>query len=308
MNKIIICPNCKTASNKLLSSVSDVEYFTTSDHYDYYECLLCHVIFLNNPPVQNLNLIYPDNYYAVIGPNEKTSSLMRILEVIKKRFDILSFSKSLKKISSSKLNCLDIGGGTGWVMNLVRESDSRVQATTILDINKKSELLANANGHKFICGPVESLDSNNEFDFVLLLNLIEHVQNPEIVLNTIFRSMKSGGLLYIKTPNTDSINRYIFDAKYWGGFHAPRHWVLFNKANFSELARKTGYSIEKFTYTQGAPQWAASILGTFFKGNRNSPMHTDFKFSFLLMLFACIDYLRLPFCKTDQMIFLLKKP
>lgn len=308
MKYTITCPICQSTHSKLLSSVKDVEYFTSFEYFHYYQCLDCYIIFLNNPPVNDLHIIYPDNYYAVKGPNANDSNFMCLLEGIKNKLDTKSFSKALKKVSSTKINCLDIGGGSGWVMNLVRNSDSRVSETTILDINKQSSNLANANGHRFICGLVETLEIQNEFDFVLLLNLIEHVEDPRLVLSKIYNSMNSGGILYIKTPNTDSINRYIFGSKYWGGFHAPRHWVLFNKENFSKLAKSSGFIIENFTYTQGAPQWAASILGTFFKGDKNVPMHSDIKFSLLLFFFACIDYLRLPFFKTDQMIFLLKKP
>lgn len=308
----IKCPICDGNKSRLLSSVGDVEYYTTLDLYDYYECLSCKVIFLNNPPLDSLSVIYPDNYYAVQGPSNYSNKVQLLLEKIKTHFDRRMFSKSLALISSKTITCLDVGGGAGWVMNIVRSADPRIKDTWILDINENSKSIAEKNGHRYICGLVSSIEMQNKFDFVLLLNLIEHVDDPRSVLIKIFSSMNHGGILLIKTPNTDSLNRYLFQKRYWGGYHAPRHWVLFNKRNFINLAKECGFSVETFSYTQGAPQWAASILGTFFYSDSHAksnvePMHERFMFPILLMLFAFFDFIRLPFFNTDQMIILLRK-
>ena len=69
------------------------------------------------------------------------------------------------------------------------------------------------------------------FDVVVLFNLIEHVHNPKRTLSLIYNSLSSDGIAIIKTPNSTSFNRFLFKKFYWGGFHAPRHWVIFNEKN-----------------------------------------------------------------------------
>jgi len=232
------------------------------------------------------------------------------LEYSKSYLDKLNFKKSLRKIDAKKIYTLDIGGGTGYMSNVLKDSDRRVFETTILDIDSKAKSTANKNGHIFLTSTIENLNLQNKFNYVLMLNLIEHVYDPLKVLKIVKKSMKRSGLLLIKTPNTLSLNRKIFSKVYWGGYHAPRHWIIFNKQSFSNLAKKSGFIVEDFSYTQGAPQWAASILGTvniIFSIKSKKPMHLRFSFILLLFFFAIFDFATFFLIKTDQMYFLLRK-
>lgn len=304
------CPLCKSAKVTLLSTVKDVEYFTSEEFYEYWGCDSCDSIYLKNPPVENLAQIYPDNYYSVKGPADNNSSLLSVLEKVKEYFDKRLFRNALGRIEGNSINCLDVGGGSGWISNLVRDSDNRVKRTTIVDINEGSRSIAEANGHVYVKGLIELLGYENEFEFVLMLNLIEHVASPRVTLNCTHKAMKSGGVLLIKTPNTASLNRRLFQHFYWGGYHAPRHWILFNKNSFIKLATDCGFLIESFRYTQGAPQWVASVLGSIerFRPNpKRRPMPINPYSALLSLVFVVFDFIRLPLFPTDQMIFMLKK-
>jgi 2-polyprenyl-3-methyl-5-hydroxy-6-metoxy-1,4-benzoquinol methylase len=304
------CPLCKSNEVRLLSTVKDIEYFTSDINYEYFGCDSCSSIYLKNPPVTSLAKIYPDDYYSIKGPDHHRRSLNKFLEGIKNHLDKLLFRKALKKVRSSSISSLDIGGGAGWISNIVREADSRVKRTFIMDINESSRPIAESNGHTYIHGMADSLESHNEFDFVLMLNLIEHVENPGKTLDCIHAAMKPDGILLVKTPNTLSLNRRLFEGLYWGGYHAPRHWILFNKQSFSRLAVDCGFHIENFRYTQGTPQWVASILGSAelrFPGRKRRPMYANPYAPMLSLMFAAFDFLRLPLFATDQMIFILRK-
>lgn len=305
------CPLCKSDSIKVFSKVMDVEYFSLDGWFQYLECVDCKSVFLENPPTEKLEIIYPSNYYSVEGANQRNYRLHMLLLKAKEYLDTRLFKSCLKLATPPSISCLDVGGGNGWLMNLLKNSSKRVSRTVIFDLNESSRADAELNGHEFICGKIESIDIKEEFDFVLMLNLIEHVENPGLVLSLINRSMKSEGLLLVKTPNTLSLNRMLFRNGYWGGCHAPRHWILFNKVSFTELAERCGFSVVKFKYTQGAWQWTASVLGTYrqrsdFKGSR-LPMHQMPFASILILMFGIVDFLLLPIMKTDQMFFLLQK-
>jgi len=55
------------------------------------------------------------------------------------------------------------------------------------------------------------------FDYVLLMEVVEHLRNPYIVLSEINRIIKDGGCLIASTPNILSLNsrlRYLFEGAY----------------------------------------------------------------------------------------------
>ena len=303
------CPICKYKNNKLFSSVTDLEYLSSNKNYAYYVCKKCDVIYLNNPPINQLKKIYPKNYYSFKERKDK-SYLRRLLEIIKNFLDRSLIKKSLNKLSFESINCLDIGGGSGWMSNMLRELDSRVVSTTILDLEKSSKKIAETNGHEFICSNINDIKIKNRFHFVIMFNLIEHVMDPEKTLLKVNKSMKKGGILIIKTPNTQTISKNLFKNLYWGGLHAPRHWVLFNKENFSRLIKKSNFEIEEFFYTQGAPQWTASIIGSIYKFFELKPkktMNNNFFTPILLVGFSIFDFLTMWFLKPAQMFVVVKK-
>jgi|APSaa5957512535_1039671.scaffolds.fasta_scaffold17016_3 2-polyprenyl-3-methyl-5-hydroxy-6-metoxy-1,4-benzoquinol methylase len=306
----IICPLCNSKAAKHLADVKDFEYFTSDELFTYFECVDCRCIYLPHPPISRLDEIYPSNYYSNEGPSSNDNYLDVILLQVKHWLDKRLFASVLKQIHGDSIKCLDVGGGSGWLLNIIRKADKRVSETTVLDINHVSKNIAEKNGHQFVHGTVESLGRENEFDFAFALNLIEHVADPRSVLLGLNKALKPGKMLLIKTPNANSLNRKVFQKIYWGGYHAPRHWVLFDRENFFSLALETGFEISEFKYTQGAPQWVASVLGTLSKlkiSKKNVPMIYNPLTPWLTIFFAAFDLVRAPFFKTDQMIIALKK-
>lgn len=303
------CPLCESNKLRFLSDVKDVEYWTSDDIFSYYECLSCQLIFLKDPPTDRLNEIYPDTYYSNEFEIQSRFSIIRVLEKVKFFLDKKFFRKALSSLEDrNNLSCLDIGGGSGWMLDVLRSADNRVRHTSIIDLNPNSREIAERNGHVFYCQNIESVKFRNQFDVVLMFNLIEHIAVPKRALEAIYGAMLPGALAIIKTPNTRSLNRKIFEAKYWGGFHAPRHWMLFNEKNFRMICEEAGFIVQKLSYTQGAPQWAASLLGTYFPNEEKKLiMNKTLLFPFLMLLFAIFDFVLLPLRRTDQIFVELRK-
>ena len=303
------CPLCGSKNLRFLSGVKDVEYWTSNVTFSYDECLSCKLVFLRNPPKDRLSEIYPDTYYSTDFEILKGFSINNLLSKVKLFLDKEFFRRALSSLKDrEQISCLDIGGGSGWMLNVLRLADSRVGLTSVIDLNPKSRDVAEKNGHVFYCQNIESIKFRDQFDLVLMFNLIEHVSDPKGVLAAINIAMRPGALAIIKTPNTNSWNRKIFEAKYWGGYHAPRHWMLFNEKNFRLMCEEIGFFVQKLSYTQGAPQWAASILGTYFSDRQSKLiMYKRFSFPVLLLVFAIFDFVMLPFRRTDQFFVELRK-
>jgi SAM-dependent methyltransferase len=231
---------------------------------------------------------------------------------VKRALDGRLFRRVMRELPGEHLRVLDVGGGSGWLLDVVREQDRRVVETHEVDLDESARHAAEMAGHVFHCTPIESFAADGRFDLVLLLNLIEHVADPASVLRRVADLLSPSGMLLIKTPNTDTLDRRLFQNHNWGGFHCPRHWVLFTMPALVQLAGHCGFELVWARYTQGAPQWANSILGwladrRLVRVSVERPMHTHPLLSPLLALAAAFDLLRLPFAPTAQMFVLLKK-
>lgn len=304
------CPTCGDTSKVDFSTAKDYEYGTSDHIFTYYECSGCKTVYLSETLESNLSEIYPVNYYSTDGGNA-AGFINLLISKVKGLLDRLLFQRALKYIDCPKISVLDVGGGTGWVLNQIRNADQRVYKTSVVDLNDQSRTSAERFGHVFYCMPIEKHHPFEKYDFINALNLIEHVSSPRNVLKKFSEILSDDGVVLIKTPNTNSLNRFIFRKKYWGGLHAPRHWVLFNLNNFSDLAKQCGFDILYASYTQGAPQWVASFIGSFSQRPTHEikiiPMYSKWYASYLMIIFVIIDTIFKPFYKTDQMLFVLKK-
>ena len=109
-----------------------------------------------------------------------------------------------KKIPLKNLKILDIGCGGG----LISEPMTRLGAgVTGVDASDKNISVAKAHAEKnnlninYLNGTPESLDSKNKFDIILNLEVVEHVENLDLYLESCFRLLKPKGIMFTATLN-----------------------------------------------------------------------------------------------------------
>ncbi len=300
------CGACGSRSTALHATVRDVEYFTSDADFSYVRCADCGAVTLANPPVDQLSKIYPPNYYSFQAAGKTLGS--RVKDALDRRL----FRSCLRQLPERPLAVMDVGGGTGLQLDLIRSLDRRIAQTTVVDLDSQARAIAEAKGHSYFHGRIEDYAPTTRFDLILALNLIEHVANPFEVLAKIKDCLTPEGMVIIKTPNIDSLDARWFRQRNWGGFHCPRHWVLFNRESFLAVAARAGLAPHQFKYTQGAPFWTISVMAALHKRGwvridaaRPSFMHPLYRL--LLILFAGFDFLRSPFAKTSQMFCILRR-
>lgn len=307
MVKAPACPICGSRKTYPWAQATDLEYFTTDQVFDYLRCDDCGTLFIQPVPAKELARIYPSNYYSF---QEGNSSLV---ERVKQALDRRMFRRLLRSLPGERLDVLDVGGGTGWMLDLVRQSDPRVAFTQVVDMDAKAKKRAVAKGHAYFQGTIERFSGPRKFHLVLMINLIEHVQDPVKVLQKVQKLLAPGGLLLIKTPNTDSWDARLFRRSNWGGYHCPRHWVLFDESSFKKALSRTRLELSSLTYTQGAPFWAQSVMMALRRMGlvsyaKEKPLVYHSLFGPLAALFAAFDILRGILFKTSQMFIVLKNP
>jgi len=302
------CPVCGSHQVRSFARARDVEYYTSDSIYAYLQCDRCKSVYLESPPTDQLDKIYPLNYYSYDPLRQLTS----ITERVKRFLDARLFQMLLRQIPGENLTVLDVGGGAGWLLSTLRKVSLRIKATHEIDINERARSAAESAGHVFHCCRVEDFSSSESFDLILLLNLIEHVADPAAVLKVMRELLSPGGLILIKTPNVDTLDCRLFRNHNWGGFHCPRHFVLFNRQSIIDLGQRCGLQAIQATYTQGAPQWACSILGSlglngWIQISANRPLYTHPLYPYMCAIAATVDLIRSPIMATAQMFIVFRR-
>ena len=109
-----------------------------------------------------------------------------------------------KKIPLKNLKILDIGCGGG----LICEPMSRLGANvTGIDASSKSIEVAKSHAKKnnlninYLNAQPENLKLKNEFDIILNLEVVEHVENLDLYLSSCFDLLKPKGIMFTATIN-----------------------------------------------------------------------------------------------------------
>jgi hypothetical protein len=68
-----------------------------------------------------------------------------------------------------------------------------------------------------------------------------------------------GGYLFIETPSTDGADSRLFRRRYWGGYHIPRHFWLFNETSLRQLLTDVGLEITDVRYLCSPAFWIQSF-------------------------------------------------
>ena len=184
-----------------------------------------------------------------------------ILEIVSNYFRINRNNKSPLK----NLKILDIGCGGG----LISEPMKRLGAdVTGIDASQKNINIAKAHAKKnnlnisYSNNVPENLNTKNKFDIILNLEVVEHVENLDLYLESCYKLLKPKGIMFTATLNRTltSYIKAIVGAEYvlrwlpigthdWNKFIKPEELEKkITDLNFS-IINQTGLSFNPFFQT-----------------------------------------------------------
>jgi 2-polyprenyl-3-methyl-5-hydroxy-6-metoxy-1,4-benzoquinol methylase len=293
------CAVCRASAANAAIEVArglDFEYDTSDDTFSMVECQTCRTIYLNpRPTAGELARIYPHNYYSY-----NYSSRVNPLAI--KIKDFLDKSKSkgwLKFCRTDNPRFLDIGCGNGRNLEILEKLGLSRQNLYGLEINNETVDKLKEQGFNAFLGAAEeaALQLKNEepFDLIVILQVLEHVKDPDLVMKSLAHLLKPQAVLVVETPNVDSLDCNLFKKRYWGGYHFPRHWYLFNKESLAKLGAKAGLQVISVKYLPAQTFWIYSlhhIVKEKFSPKLAGALFDPFRNLFLLSVFTAFDILR----------------
>jgi 2-polyprenyl-3-methyl-5-hydroxy-6-metoxy-1,4-benzoquinol methylase len=294
-----ICYICGTDKLCLKTTGTDYEYSAIEGTFSYYFCQNCkHVGQAPIPSIEVVSLMYDENYYTV----NSHSPLFLKGFIYKKKID--SDVKRILDIEgiNSESSIMDIGCGDGARLLQLREILGENAKLTGLDLafapdaeksfNKANVTMQTANIE------ADQLDiPDDSLDLVIMSQLIEHLVHPRKAVEIIIPKLKPGGMILIETPNIGGLDHRLFNKRYWGGYHIPRHLQIFSTDSLKRMVTELKLSVERQRFLPSPGFWIISFRNALNLNSieRGNSIFESINFSNILFvgIFTLIDKFRL---------------
>ena len=122
-----------------------------------------------------------------------------------------------------------------------------------LDNAEKEVKLLNQRGYDILAGDVENFNLGRRFEVVVCGELIEHVNNPGLVLQNIKKHLLKEGTLIVTTPNSESMLWVLYNLVYGRVPCNPTHVSWYNYQTLTELCRRYDFEVVTTYYEVGNP-------------------------------------------------------
>lgn len=289
----------------------DYEMQTCINKWHFRRCVQCqHVQLDPRPDDAELAVIYPTTYYSYTMSDNLSSIALRGKDLL----DRLKLKGILRHLRAPLQSYLDIGCGDGRYLRSVEVSSNLPRSRIYgLELSKTTVDKLCGEGFNVSHGRIETCGAiaPGSISLATMFHVVEHVADPMDAMAKVSAWLAPGGIIAIETPNLNSLDAKLFKSAYWGGYHFPRHWHLFDEKTLVELARKNGIEPVHVGYQTGHSFWMYSfhhLLRYRLKLVRLSRLFDPMKGLLFLILFTGFDKARAAIgMKTSSILFVGRK-
>lgn len=226
LNMVSRCQIC--SGEKFTTYISTKDYFYTQEEFTLSQCEQCGFVF-TNPIPEDITKYYdtPDYLSHNTGDNGimgKVYSSLRNIN-IKRKYKLVSNY-------CHKGNFLDIGCGTGELLNFFNKNDWNVTGIEP-NISARDFAKNSYNINVFSEDELNQLEPES-FDTISMWHVLEHVPDLNKRLSQISKLLKKDGTIFIALPNLSSPDAVKY-GKYWSALDVPRHLYHFTQNTFEQL-------------------------------------------------------------------------
>jgi SAM-dependent methyltransferase len=301
-----VCPLCgPDFPRRKIAEGHDFEYDTVPDNFTVTECGACHLRLLDPRPVdEELAALYPPEY--------EPYHFDQLPGLVRRGRDLVQRRKvsALAAVVPANARIVDIGCGGGALLRLLKKYGPSTWTLAGWDFPGPHLDRLEADGFEVIRGNIgPGLLPNESVDVFILNQVIEHVPRPAEVIAALSAQLRPDGVMYIETPNVRGLDAQWFGGRYWGGYHFPRHLVLFHEEGLTTLLQREGLKVVETRSLASPAFWIQSFHHAvserpFLKAM--APLFT-LKNPFAVALAAAADLVRAPFAPTSNLRVIAKK-
>ena len=253
---ITTCNNCGSESSDPLAVSIDFEYATCSNEFSFSRCRECGLVYLRNrPDVAELSVIYPADYI----PHRFNEHLGPVVSYLRNLVQGQKV-KSIAPYAPAGSVIVDVGPGSGDLLRILRDLGEPSWRLIGVDFADEAIACVESLGLEGVKGRFEEIEWSGSPPQVIIMNqVIEHLEDPATAVAKAYDLLCPGGVFVVETPCVDAWDAKLFRGRYWGGWHTPRHWVLYDQDTLAALMRRHGFEVIETTYLLSPNFWLQSL-------------------------------------------------
>lgn len=208
--------------------------------YPIVKCLLCDLVSTVLPSDFDTRNIYDDSYFQG-GQTDGYADYQSSEKILKAEFrSVLKKLLCYVKGKSGK-KLLEIGSAYGYFLD---EASAYYDCYGV-EVNKEGVASSVQRGLKVYEGVMheEIFADTGKLDAAVMLDVIEHLEDPLKTVQQLFDAMNPGGVILIVTGDHSSMLSRLMKQK-WRLMTPPQHTFFFSAKTLSHLVRKAGFTIE----------------------------------------------------------------
>lgn len=227
-----ICPNCGSSSSKLKLKTPKFNLLICNS------CRLGHISPM--PSQKDLEKYYGEAYFKSEMDNihgyTAYSQMENVLTIEAKRK--IAYMQKFTKGNS----LLDVGCGLGVFLKKAKQEGYAVSGNDISEYarNFVKKILK----IPFYKGTLADYPlPKNRFDIVCAWDVVEHIPIVKDTFQSILHSLKSGGYLFLTTPDLASFDAQILGRFWYGYKKIPEHLIFFDKDSIRKTLENSGFKV-----------------------------------------------------------------
>lgn len=254
--KITSCNTCGSSKYNIIAGSPDFEYRTCSNEFTFGECADCGTVYLvDRPDASGLGTIYPDSYIPY-SFNEHLGPIIAFARNVVQKKKV----GPVRQYAPEKALVVDVGCGGGEFLRILRDSGDSSWRLVGVDISERAMDVLKQLNIEGVLGRFEEMEWPLPAPDVIVMNqVIEHLEDPKAVVARSFDLLRPGGVLMMETPSVDAWDAKLFRKRHWGGWHTPRHWVLYTPETLKRLADEAGFETVEVTHLLSPNFWLQSL-------------------------------------------------
>ncbi len=220
--------------------------------WDIWECSKCGLIFSDcRLPQTSIQDLYVNMEDAVYEREDLTRRL-----TFRRGLHLL---ESTMLPSESKGVLLDIGCATGGFLQEAKDRGWNVEG---VDLSHWAVSKVQGRGIPAVHqGTIHTLPgAKGRFDAITMLDYIEHDPDTDRLLGAVSEFLRSGGCLYITTPDIGSLIAKLLGRRWWG--INPLHLYYFSRSSLGKMLEKHGFEVvlmRSYTRVFTLGYWASRL-------------------------------------------------
>ncbi len=220
-----------------------MKYFFTKKGFSIEKCPQCKLMAVENVP-EDLAPYYAEGYFTGDVSLDGYMDYEQDKEVTQKTYE--GYLDEITKVfgDHQKITMFEVGCATGFFLERARE---RGWAVSGIDLSEYAVEKAKKKGLQVSVASLDTYETEEKFDVIVMYDLIEHVKDPVLTLEKAARMLTDRGVIVITTPDAGSVWARAW-GKRWHAFVPPQHLFYFRVSHLKNLLNKKGLGIVKVSH------------------------------------------------------------